>query len=346
LVAATGFSAHFSRACLYVTKADMTAKSQVLVGDVGGTHARFAIVDTGAKPYSVSNRLELGDDSFASFGDALKTYLDRVGAAQPDAVALAVAGPVTDGRVKFTNRGWDASEEELCAAGFAHALLINDFAALAFVLPELKAEQLRTVGPELSGLQGAPVTVLGAGTGFGIASLARYRGRSVPVATEGGHISFGPHGETERAVLGFLEKRFGHVSVERVLSGPGLENLYAALAEIAGKKAEELSAEDITKRGQADEGLCRNALDMFCSVYGAVAGDFALAHGARGGVYIAGGIAGKIESYLEHSQFRVRFEDKGRLSYYVQPIPTKLIVEKDAAFLGAAHASLEFRDSQ
>jgi glucokinase len=327
------------------TKTDMSGNSQVLVGDVGGTHARFAIVDTGAEPFSVSHRLELTDDSFSSFGEALKTYLNRSGAAQPDAAALAVAGPVTNGSVKFTNRGWEMSEDQLRGAGFAHALLINDFAALAFVLPQLKPEQLHTIGPELPGLDGAPVTVLGAGTGFGVACLARYRGRSVPVATEGGHMSFAPHGDAEMAVLGMLAKRFGHVSIERVLSGPGLENVYGALEEIAGRKAEDLSAEEITKRGEAGEGPCRDALDLFCSVYGAVAGDFALAHGARGGVYLAGGIAAKIESYLEASDFRARFEDKGRLSYYVQPIPTKLIVEENAAFLGAAHASLEFRDA-
>jgi glucokinase len=323
----------------------MSAKTRVLVGDVGGTHARFAIVDTATKPYSVSHRLELGDDSFGSFGEALKTYFDRSGAPQPDAAALAVAGPVTDGRVKFTNRGWEMSEEELRSAGFAHALLINDFAALAFVLPELQGEQLTAIGPALPGLEGAPVTVLGAGTGFGVACLARYRGRSVPVATEGGHISWAPRGETELAVLRILERRFGHVSVERILSGPGQENVYAALEEVAGRKSPPLSAEEITKRAQDGDAACRAALDLFCSVYGAVAGDFALAHGARGGVFIAGGIAAKIEPYLQKSCFRAAFEDKGRLSYFVQPIPTKLIVEKDAAFLGAAHASLEFRDA-
>lgn len=322
----------------------MSRESEILVGDVGGTHARFAIVDTAADPYSVSHRLELSDDSFGSFGEALKTYLHRAGVEQPDAAALAVAGPVTKGRVKFTNRGWEMSEDELRAAGFVHALLINDFAALGFVLPELSGGQLHTIGPERTGLEGAPVTVLGAGTGFGVACLARYRGRSVPVATEGGHISWAPHGEIEAAVLQVLERRFGHVSVERVVSGPGLENVYAALAELAGRKTDALSAEEITKRGEAGEGDCRDALDLFCSAYGAVAGDFALAHGARGGVFIAGGIAGKIEEYLNRSQFRARFEDKGRLSYFVQPIPTKLIVEKDAAFLGATRASLEFRE--
>jgi glucokinase len=134
------------------------------------------------------------------------------------------------------------------------------------------------------------------------------------------------------------------VSVERVLSGPGLENLYAALTEIAGQKAEDLSAADITSQAEAGEGTARAALDMFCAIYGAVAGDFALAHGARGGVFLAGGIAEKIENYLESSAFRASFEDKGRLSYFVKPIPTRLIRNKDAAFLGAARASVEFRE--
>jgi glucokinase len=324
----------------------MSKGSQVLVGDVGGTHARFAIVDTTTSPYSVSQRLELGDDTFKSFGEALKTYLERAGASRPDAAALAVAGPVTDGRVKFTNRGWEMSEDELRSAGFAQALLINDFAALAFVLPELKGEQLRTIGPEQAGLHGAPVTVLGAGTGFGVACLARYRGRSVPVATEGGHISWAPRGETQMAVLRILGRRFGHVSVERILSGPGQENVYAALEEIAGRRPAALSAEEITKGAEEGDAACRAALDLFCSVYGAVAGDFALAHGARGGVFIAGGIAAKIQTYLQKSDFRTAFETKGRLSYFVQPIPTRLILEKDAAFLGAAYALLEFRGEQ
>jgi glucokinase len=195
-------------------------------------------------------------------------------------------------------------------------------------------------------LEGAPITVLGAGTGLGVSCLARYRGRSVPIATEGGHIGFAPRGETQIAVLQILARRFGHVSVERILSGPGQENVYMALEEIAGRKSPPLSAEEITKQAEDGDAACRAALDLFCSVYGAVAGDFALAHGARGGVFIAGGIAAKIESYLQHSDFRAAFENKGRLSYFVQPIPTRLILEKDIAFLGAAYALLEFRDSR
>jgi glucokinase len=157
-------------------------------------------------------------------------------------------------------------------------------------------------------------------------------------------MSFAPRGDDQIAVLKVLAKRFGHVSIERVLSGPGIENIYAALEEIAGRISPALTAEEISERAEHGDAACRAAQDMFCSIYGAVAGDFALAHGARGGVFIAGGIAEKIEDYLERSDFRARFEDKGRLSYFVKPIPTRLIRNENAAFIGAARASLEFRE--
>jgi glucokinase len=324
----------------------MSRESEILVGDVGGTHARFALADTDQQPFRISQRVDFGAQNFDSFQAVLQSYLERVGADQPHAAAVAVAGPVTDGQVQLTNRGWHLSEHDLHELGFKHALLINDFAAPAFALPHLPADSFRSIGHERQGLEDAPMTVLGAGTGFGVSCLARYRGRSVPVATEGGHIGFAPRGETQMAVLRILARRFGHVSVERILSGPGQENVYAALEEIAGRKAASLSAEEITKRAQEGDDACRAALDLFCSVYGAVAGDFALAHGARGGVFIAGGIAAKIEPYLQQSDFRAAFENKGRLSYFVQPIPTRLILEQDAAFLGAAYALLEFRQEK
>ena len=156
-------------------------------------------------------------------------------------------------------------------------------------------------------------------------------------------MSFAPNGEAQAAVLRVLAKRFGHVSIERVLSGPGLENLYDALEEISGRNSNPLAAEVISRQAEAGDAACRAAQDMFCAIYGAVAGDFALAHGARGGVYIAGGIAAKIEQYLQRSDFRKSFEDKGRLSSYLKPIPTKLIIGEDAALIGAARASLEFQ---
>jgi len=318
------------------------ADEPVLVGDIGGTHARFAVIDTSQQPFQVAHHEEIEARQAGSFQAALNTYLETIGSDRPSAAALAVAGPVTDGKVHFTNSGWDISEQELQAAGFGRALLINDFAALAFSVTTLPASAFRSIGPEQDGLQDQPITMLGAGTGFGVSCLARYRGRAVPIATEGGHMGFAPRGNDQMAVLKLLAKQFGHVSIERVLSGPGLENIYTALEEISGRNPVALSAEDISARAEEGDAACRAAQDMFCSIYGSVAGDFALAHGARGGVFIAGGIAAKIEPYLQKSNFRAAFEDKGRLSYYVKPIPTKLIIEPNAAFFGAALASLQF----
>ncbi|MBV9570444.1 MAG: glucokinase [Alphaproteobacteria bacterium] len=319
------------------------ADRRILVGDVGGTHARFAIADTSQPPFPIEARSDLETDKFDSFAAAVRAYVEQIGARKPKAVALAVAGPITKGRVHFTNSGWELSEEDLRALGFARAILINDFAALAFSVTSLPPTAFRAIGPDREGLAGAPITILGAGTGLGVSCLARYRGRAVPLASEGGHMSFAPIGDQQLQVLCVLSKRFGHVSLERVLSGPGLENLYSALEEIAGRKPTALEAPEISHGAERGDPACRAAQDMFCAIYGAAAGDFALAHGARGGVYIAGGIAAKIEDYLIRSRFRAAFEDKGRLADFVKPIPTRLILDKDAAFLGAACASLEFQ---
>jgi len=318
----------------------MSEDARVLVGDIGGTHARFAVVDTGATPWRIGDRIDL-ETGFPDFATSLRAYLERAGLASlPRAAAVAVAGPVTAGRVVLTNRQWAFSEGDLRGFGFADALLINDFATLAFAVGALPAGSFHTIGPDLPGLESEPISVIGAGTGFGAACLARFHGRAVPVATEGGHAGFAPSTAREAAVLGILARRFDHVSIERVLSGPGLENLYSALAELDGRKAEELSAAEITARRESDG---RDAVDMFCAIYGTVAGDFALCHGARGGVFIAGGIAQKIEPVLAASAFRARFEAKGRMSGYVNTIPTRLILSEDTTFLGAANASLEFR---
>ncbi len=320
----------------------MSGDGRVLVGDVGGTHARFAVVDTATSPWQITNRLErdLGAGDFAA---TLRGYLDQAGlATTPGAIAIAAAGPVTDGQVRLTNRNWQISEADLRALDFADAVLVNDFAALAFSVEALEPKDVRTVGPALTGLNSEPVSIIGAGTGFGAACLARFRGRAVAIATEGGHATFAPIGPRESDVVRSLAKRFTHVSIERVLSGPGLENLHAALAEIDGRPVPTLSAAEIVARHDKDPAA-REAVEMFGAIYGSVAGEFALVHGARGGVYIAGGIAQKIEPILQYGKFRERFELKGRLSHYVQAIPTRLVLSEDTAFLGAANASLEFR---
>jgi glucokinase len=307
------------------------------VGDVGGTHARFAIVDaTGPPPWTIRERQDL-EGAFPTFLDALRTYFDRTGAPRPDVAAIAVAGPVTDGTARFTNRGWNISEDDLKKFGFAHAVLVNDFAVLAFAAEVLTEKDLRTIGPALPGSATGTITILGPGTGFGVSYLARDRGHAVPMATEGGHIGFAPSDAHELAALQLMWKEHGRVSVERILSGGGLEALYKTLEQLAGRTPQALTAADITA-GAGKDAACRATLSMFCAVFGAVAGDLALAHGARGGVYIAGGIAQKIEAFLVQSAFRQRFEDKGRLSPFVKAIPTRLIVNPDVAMLGAARA--------
>jgi glucokinase len=262
----------------------------------------------------------------------------------PPAATIAVAGPVTDGQARLTNRDWLISEDALRRFGCSAALLINDFIALAFAVETLGPADLRLLGPDLAGIAAEPITVLGAGTGFGVSCLARYRKRTVPVATEGGHIGFAPADSQEVAVLQQLMRRFGRVSVERLLSGPGLENIHLALDEVAGRPAARLSAAQVTELAIAGDPACVAALSMFCAVYGSVAGDFALAHGSRGGVYIAGGIALKIDAFLAKSAFRSRFESKGRLSPYVQSIPTKIITSGDAALLGSARAGFTLHE--
>jgi glucokinase len=319
----------------------LSVGTHILVGDVGGTHARFAVVDaSGPPPWRIQDRQDLAEP-FPTFIDALRSYFERTPAKpKPPVAAIAVAGPVNAGTARFTNRGWEISESDLKSFGFKQAILVNDFEALAFAAEVLVDEDLSAIGPNIKGREQGTITILGPGTGFGVSCLARYDGRSVPMATEGGHMGFAPSDEAELAALQAMWKEKGRVSVERILSGSGLENLYATLERLAGREPRSLSAADISTQAMQQDAGCHAALTMFCSIFGAVAGDLALAHGARGGVYISGGITQKIQKFLVDSPFRRRFEDKGRLSSFVQAVPTKLIVNPDVAMIGAARAGV------
>ena len=319
----------------------MITDNRILVGDVGGTHARFAVVEPSiVGPWPILQRLDLAE-RFATFDDALRSYLERADVTPlPRRAAIAVAGPIAAGAARFTNRGWEISEAALREFGFKGTLLINDFAALALAVDLLEEKDLRTIGPQRKGLENGTITILGAGTGFGASCLARYGNLAVPMATEGGHMSFAPGNAEELAALQLMWKQGGRVSIERILSGDGLEHLYRTLEQLAGRAAPELTAAEISAAALGNETGPSAALTMFCAIFGAVAGDLALAHGARGGVYLAGGIAAKIEAFLMRSPFRRRFEDKGRLTAYVAAIPTQLIVNPDIALLGAARSSM------
>jgi glucokinase len=251
-------------------------------------------------------------------------------------VAIAVAGPVIDGAMSFTNMSWSLSEVGLKAFGFQRAALINDYGALALAAAHLSSADWRAIGPERTPSK-ASIAVLGAGTGFGASLLARDGAGQAIVSTEGGHIAFAPGDEIEIQVLQILAKAFGRVSVERILSGPGLVNLHRALCEISGVATACVTPADITASARAGERAAMETLERFCAIFGAVAGDFALSYGAQGGVFLAGGIAPRLLDILQASAFRSRFEAKGRFGDYVAAIPTRVVTHPYLALLGAAH---------
>lgn len=306
-----------------------------LVGDVGGTNARFALVSGEGQ---LRNTKTYACADYPSLDAIITEYLDETaGRKRPARAVIAVAGPVVDGEIEFTNLDWQVSETDLIAQfGFDAARLINDFAAQAMAAPVLDANDLRRIGPPLRGAPTCPIVVLGPGTGFGVAAVARSQHVDIAVATEGGHAGFAPHDAVEAKVWARLAERFGRVSIERVLSGQGLYDLHLALQAQAGQSSDLADERAVIKAAEAGHAAAIATLDRFCAILGGVAGDLALSHGARGGVYVSGGIAPRMIERLMAGGFRQRFEAKGRLSDYVRDIPTFLITHPYAALVGCA----------
>jgi glucokinase len=306
-----------------------------LVGDVGGTNARFALVDS--QGHIRHPRSFLARD-YGSLAEVMDEYLNSTaGRKRPPRAVIAVAGPVLDGEIEFTNLDWQISEGDLLAHfEFEAVKLLNDFAAQALACPRLAEADLRPIGPKLRGGSDCPIVILGAGTGFGVAGLARADRGDVAVATEGGHGAFAPLDELEVAVWRKLAARFGRVSIERLLSGPGLFDLYGAMAEIEGREATAADPKAVIDAAGAGDVLAGQVVDRFCAILGSVAGDLALSFGARGGIFVSGGIAPRIAERLMSGGFRARFEDKGRLRPYVEQIPTSLVLHPYPAIVGAA----------
>jgi len=315
--------------------------SSCLVGDIGGTNVRLAVADLSEGTPRLSLPKALPHAGVATFEEVVERYLKELDGATPDAIVVAVAGPIKNGEVRLTNGQWFLSEKALRERGFGFARLINDYAALGYAVEHLKGDDLTAIGGHQPGVPGETVGVLGAGTGLGVAALVRDAHASAVMVTEGGHIAFAPVDDQELEILKVLRTRFVRVSVERVLSGPGLANLHWALGQIGAVKTDTLTPEEISRRAVAkSDPLCVAALDRFCGIYGRFAGDMALAFGARGGIYLGGGIAPKLLDELNAGTFRRSFEDKGRFVGYLSIIPTKVIVAPYASLLGAAEAAL------
>jgi glucokinase len=315
-----------------------SGSAPALIGDFGGTNVRLALVDTGGDVPVIRNVRHFLSKDFPRAADTIAAYLHESGE-KPSVAVAAAAGPVSDGTVHFTNLGWTLSEADLSNLGFSSARIINDFVAAVLSTRFLDVADVHQIGAGAAD-KTRNVAVIGPGTGFGASALvADDYGHSVAIASEGGHASLAPDDDVESAVIRYLMRRLGHVSIERVLSGPGLCNLHEALNAIDGVQDGTIDAEALTRGALAGDQRSLRTVNRFCAILGGVAGNFALTYGALGGVYIAGGIAPSILPILERSDFRKRFEAKGRFTGYLHPIATLVITRGDAAFLGAVQAA-------
>ncbi len=311
-----------------------TASSTALVADIGGTNARFAIADL--ETFALRETAALRSASFASLQDAVQAYLASV-SIRPDRACLALAGPVTGEQIRLTNLPWTFTRDELReACGLRELYLINDFTALANAVPGLGLEDLQQVGGD-SPAAGATKVVLGPGTGLGLSGLVATGSRWVPVPGEGGHVSFPVRNGRELAIRNRIGDSRSHVSVEQLISGPGLSRLYTVLAELDGRTPAAPAPEEITMLASTGQDpIAAETLNLFLTWLGRFSGDMALAFGARGGVYLGGGIAPKVLTELQSGHFREAFDDKGSLSAYAAAIPVFVILARDAGLRGAA----------
>ena len=315
---------------------------RLLVGDVGGTNARFAVARCTDGAIWLERHDSFPAERHPTFREGVAAFIEGC-ENKPSGGVIAVAGPIEDGAIDLTNSPWRTSEAELGKLGLDPVRLINDFEALAWGAPIVSPDQLASLGGPAAGDPHATIAVLGPGTGFGVSALVRdVHGREMALPSEGGHACFAPGDAVEDEILRILRRRYNRVSIERLICGPGLLNMHRALAEIDGRETHIDDPAEITRDALADpHSPCGATLARFCAILGAVAGDIALTMGARGGVYIAGGIAPRILPFLKASPFRERFERKGRFQDYVAAIPTQVIMDKHAALLGAARVAFQ-----
>lgn len=331
----------------------MTETSLALVGDIGGTNARFALTDLSATRIELQLAQSLRNADFASMQHAVEYYLTSIDA-KPARAALAVACPVGSDEIRLTNRAWSFSRSELQARlGLAELRMINDFGAVAWAVPALERQHLTTLhGDPAAPLRG-PIAVLGPGTGLGVALLVGSNEHGWhAVETEGGHVSFAPIGDEERAIAAWLTAQHGRTSTERLLCGKGLSEIDAVLRGASAvmpsqtptpgdtsllRPALREPAEIVAAALEGHDHAARRTLARFCAVLGSVAGDCALVQGART-VVIAGGIVPRFIPFLRSSAFRERFLAKGRMATLLESVPIHVINHPHPGLLGAATA--------
>lgn len=311
--------------------------------DIGGTHARFVLASVAA-----DGTIEMGEaqtlhtKDHASFQTAWEDFRDRCGGSLPPRASLSVAAPVGGEVIRFTNNPWlirpGMMESRL---GVTSWTIVNDFAAISHAVAQAPGSQLlHLTGPEQPLASEGTISVIGPGTGLGVAHLYRSSDSAYRVqATEGGHIDFAPLDSIEDAILARLRKRHTRVSIERIVSGPAIRDIYHTLAALENRSTPDQDDITIWTRGlDGSDSLAAAAVDRFCLSLGSVAGDIALAQGGFGGVVIAGGLGYRLRDHLPHSGFAERFRAKGRFAELMASIPVKLIVHPQPGLFGAAAA--------
>lgn len=325
-----------------------------LVGDIGGTNARFGWVAAPGAAIEHVGTLPAADH--ATLADAARAYLAAHGLSQPAEMAFGIASPITGDDVRMTNHHWSFSIAAMKAElGLQRLKVLNDFTALALALPSLQQSQSVQLGGGAA-RAGAPIALLGAGTGLGVSGLLQVReGHWLPLSGEGGHVTLAGTNAREDAVIDRLRVRFGHASAERAVSGCGLVNLALAVSQLDGVVLDDaaltpaavttaaLAADARRRAGQTVdaplERVCLEALELFCAFFGTVAGNLVLTLGAFGGAYIGGGIVPRLGDFFERSAFRARFEAKGRYTALMAAVPVFVIrAEVSPALEGAARA--------
>ena len=310
----------------------------MIVADVGGTNGRFAVARKTAngRTYELLQQHTFENESLDSFEALLALYLKELGESAPVHACFATTGPNDGRRGLLTNRGWELDAAALEQRfGLEQILFVNDFKALACTVPDLSAEGYVNLN-DIPASDG-PMSVMGPGTGLGVALVLDSNGETITVSTEGGHMVFAPTTEQEYRLREYVGRTHEHVYAELVLSGDGLRRIYSFLCEEDGEDIAVLTAAEVTAGALAGGNeRCVRSVQLFLSILGSVAGDLALAHGALGGAYIGGGIVPRLQSLLADSDLCERFSAKGRMRGYLSNIPIRLITATNIALQGAA----------
>jgi glucokinase len=314
----------------------------VVAVDIGGTHARFAIAEVqDGRVLALGEATTLKTAEHASFQTAWQEFERLNGKALPRAAAIAIAGPVDADVIKLTNNPWIIRRSMVCEKlNVDSFVIVNDFGAVGHAVAQAGAAHFHHLtGPEQDFAADGTLSIIGPGTGLGVAHLWRKGAAYHVQATEGGHIDFAPLDAIEDAVLARLRNRYRRVSVERVVSGPGLIDLYETLAAIEGRAVQQYDDKTLWQMGlSGEDSLAAAAVDRFCLSLGSVAGDITLAQGGFAGVVIAGGLGLRIKDSLIRSGFAERFRAKGRFEALMSAIPVKLITHPQPGLFGAAAA--------